>query len=295
MIRGNKTQRIIDEYSRPLIVIFRNEVQRYLLNVRSLFIIGLFGAWNCISLFGLVLVRGELFPIAPGLSELLIPPEGQEVEWVIGLSRGLYFGALTIIIACYFGALFANDIKPGILRLYCATPVPRSVQYFSRLITATVTTYFLILIGHLTLSIGVILIFSDIVEYSVLGKLVILFLKLQILQIILVFFSVCIGSVVGLITKRTEIAPVLAFMVFTISSLMLNLAQSIASDFQSFLSVLSYNYHSTALENWLISPSLNPTYTFSEHQWIISLAIFLGVPFVLVILSIYYFQQMDLD
>lgn len=234
-------------------------------------------------------------PETPDFSSYFTPPEGQEAEWAIGLSMGFYFGLITMIIACYFGALYAREISPGTLRLFCVTPIPRSIHLLSRTVTAIITTYGFVLVGHGTLSISVILIFSsNLVDVVILGKFVFLFLKLQILQLISIFFAISFGVIFGLLTKKAGTATILFVIIFMLFNFLPNITIFLPVNFQDLLEILSINYNMSALRNWFV-PGQESLYSFSENQWIVSLTYFLGVPSILLLLALYRFQHMDLD
>ena len=278
--------------------IFRTEFPRYIISRRSIVILGTFFALNSLLLIAFVTVIGGFFPETPempDLSSYFTPPEGQEAEWAIGLSMGFYFGLITMIIACYFGALFARDIKPGTLRLFCVTPIPRSIHLLSRTVTAIITTYIFVLVGHGTLSIGVILIFSsNLVDIIILGKFLLLFLKLQILQLISIFFAIGLGVIFGLLTRKTGTATILFFVIITVFNFLPNITVFLPANFQDLLEILSPNYNMSGLTNWFVAGQ-ESLYSFSENQQIISLTYFLGIPTILLILALYHFQHMDLD
>jgi len=278
--------------------IFQTEFFRYIKSRRSIVILGTFFAINSLFLLALASVRWGFFPETPGMpdfSSYFTPPEGQEAEWAIGLSMGFYFGLITMIIACYFGALFAREIKPGTLRLFCVTPISRNIHLLGRIVTAIITTYIFVLVGHGTLSIGLILIFSNnLVDLVILGKFLLLFLKLQILQLISIFFAISLGVIFGLLTKKTGTATILFFMIFTLFNFLPSIAIFLPVNLQNLIEILSPNYNMSALTNWFV-PGQEVIYSFSENQWIISLTYFLGIPIILFILALHHFQHMDLD
>lgn len=277
--------------------IFRTEIQRYVKSRRSIVILGTFFALNSFSLFVIGSVIWGFFPEPPGMPDFisyLTPPEGQEAEWAITLSKGFYFGLITMIIACYFGALFAREIKPGTLRLFCVTPISRNIHLLSRIVTAIITTFVFVLVGHGTLSIGIILIFSNnLGDLVILGKFLVLFLKLQILQLISIFFAISFGVIFGLLTKKTGTATILFFMIYTLFNFLPNIAIFLPVNVQDMIQIISPGYNFSALTDWFVPGQ--STLSFSENQWIISLTYFLGIPTILLILALYQFQQMDLD
>ena len=285
-------------------IVFRNELPHYIKSRRSIIIIAVFGVLNLFILLMFAAVKGEFFSDISGveiagIGDYFTPPEGQEAEWAVRLSMSVYFGFITMIIACYFGALFARDIQPGTLRLLCVTPISRNIHLLGRTASATITTYLFFFIGHGSFSTGIILLFSDsFLDFSAISMFTFLFLKLQIVQLITIYFGVCFGTLFGLITKKVGSTTILFIMISTILNFLPGLALFLPSNFQSLMHNTSLTFHLQAFINWFVSSELYTgvgAFSFPEGQWIISLAILVGLSSLLLLLALHYFQNMDLD
>ena len=98
-------------------------------------------------------------------------------------------------------------------------------------------------------------------------KFLLLFLKLQILQLISIFFGIAFGVIFGLLTKKTGTATILFFMIHTLLNFLPNIAILSPVNLQDILQIISPSYNFSALTDWFV-PGQSPL-SFSENQWII--------------------------
>ncbi len=196
------------------------------------------------------------------------------VFWNSYIFQVIQFGIfIPIILSC--NIISGDFSRKTAMTIYSI--IPSKAYLISNIFFILIHLAFLELISMVSIGIMVLVLMNRVVSINI------LLIGYGYSFIFLTFF-LAFTFILSTLTKNTIIAVIIPILYINIEFLFI----------QYDMELLSYRYYSDVLANFIQNAFLNTQYIIDSNKALSSLIIFLSVPLILFIISIYGFQQLDI-